>query len=101
MTTPIAAGPLDRRVGQRLTPWFPVKTKPRRPGVYRVQTPTITCGCCWTNAHYDGDGGWWVYGTYGTLKVRQAVDVTRWRGLLMPNVKSTAPMLHNPDTDKT
>ena len=85
MTTPIAAGPLDRRVGHQLTPWFPAKTKPRRPGMYEVQTPSITCGCCWTDAHYDGDGGWWVYGEYGPLKVRQAVDVTRWRGLLRPN----------------
>lgn len=58
--------------------WTPAEKRPRTPGACQVQTPDTKCGCCWEEADFR-DGGWWRYGVYGTLKVRQAVTVTHWR----------------------
>ena len=62
------------------TGWFPAATRPRREGVYEVQTPGTCCRCCWESADFR-DGGWWRYGMYNTLRVREKVNVTHWRGL--------------------
>ena len=71
--------------------WTQAEKKPRAPGVYQVQTPKTKCGCCWEEADFR-DGGWWRYGMYGTLKVRQAVTVTHWRAsLLNADVTGLAP----------
>ena len=63
------------------TPWFPAATKPKRKGLYKVQTPQTSCRCCWEMAHFQ-DGNWWRFGLFaGMLHVRQEVNVTHWRGL--------------------
>jgi hypothetical protein len=62
------------------TGWFPAAQRPRRPGMYEVQTPHTSCRCCWEEADYR-DGKWWRYGKHCTLSVRVEVDVTHWRGL--------------------
>lgn len=58
--------------------WTPAANKPRREGLYQVQTLDTQCGCCWEEAHYR-DGAWWVFGEHATLKVRKEVQVTHWR----------------------
>ena len=62
------------------TPWFPVAKKPKRHGLYEVQTPQTSCRCCWEMAHFQ-DGGWWLFGLFAGLSVRREVKVTHWRGL--------------------
>jgi len=63
------------------TPWFPAEIKPKREGLYEVQTNRIRCRCCWEMAHFQ-NGGWWRFGVGpGSLKVRVAMRVTHWRGL--------------------
>lgn len=65
----------------RKTNWFPADKKPKREGLYEVQTPHTSCRCCWEMAHFQG-GKWWLFGLFaGMLHVRQEQRVTHWRGL--------------------
>lgn len=68
---------------QKLTPWFPATSKPRREGLYRVQDASTTCECCWIEAIWK-DGDWWLYRRALGMNVRQHVrGVWRWRGLML------------------
>ena len=80
--TPAVGSQVERGVRPRLTPWFPSATKPVRPGFYRWQDWTMSCSCCWCEAHWDGRQ-WhtdlFERGRFNTLLFDS--QVKRWRGL--------------------
>jgi hypothetical protein len=73
---------MERRVRPRLTPWFPWSVRPVRAGMYRVQDHTMRCGCCWSDAHWDGKewhSDLFTPGVYRTMIFDS--QMKRWRGL--------------------
>ena len=91
---PAVAGPVERGVGPRLTPWFPGTAKPARVGLYRAQDTTMNCGCCWFDlmwTGYEWRSELLTPGRWSTHYFAQA-HLKRWRGLVeRPNVRANRP----------
>lgn len=59
-------------------PTFKPPKKDVDPIAYAVQDQTLDCDCCYIEAYWH-EGGWWIYGTLHSLRVRKEVTgVRRW-----------------------